>query len=62
MAYGRSSRVVEFTGEGHRKVWAKLRLQRWREQYNHSWLLERHGFRSPAQVRADYLEATPMAA
>lgn len=29
-------------------------LQQWRELYNEHWLVERHGHRSPSQVRRDY--------
>ncbi|MDZ7747683.1 MAG: integrase core domain-containing protein [Halofilum sp. (in: g-proteobacteria)] len=31
-------------------------LQRWRERYNEQWIVERHGYRSPAQVRRDWYE------
>ena len=37
-------------------------LQRWRELYNRNWLLERHGFRSPAEIREEALEPMPAAA
>jgi transposase InsO family protein len=30
--------------------------------YNQSWIIERHGYRTPAQVRADQLDRMPMAA
>jgi transposase InsO family protein len=36
-------------------------LQRFRETYNRTWIVERHGYRTPAQVRAAQLEQ-PMAA
>lgn len=36
-------------------------LHDWLRLYNEQWLVERHGFRSPAQVRRDLL-ATPEAA
>ncbi|MBI5855986.1 MAG: IS3 family transposase [Nitrospirae bacterium] len=36
-------------------------LQAWLVTYNEQWLVERHGFRAPAQVRRD-LMATPAAA
>ncbi len=32
-------------------------LQAWLVTYNEQWLVERHGFRSPAQVRRDLLAA-----
>ena len=37
-------------------------LQRFRETYNHGWIVERHGYRTPAQVRAAQLDKVPMAA
>jgi putative transposase len=40
----------------------RLALQRFRETYNHSWIIERHGYKTPAQVRADQLGQVPMAA
>ena len=33
----------------------RLTLQDWLRLYNEQWLVERHGFRSPAQVRRDLL-------
>lgn len=39
----------------------RVALQAWLVTYNEQWLVERHGFRSPAQVRRD-LAATPVAA
>jgi putative transposase len=39
----------------------RLALQRFRETYNRTWIVERHGYRTPAQVRAAQLEQ-PMAA
>lgn len=39
----------------------RVALQAWLVTYNEQWLVERHGFRSPAQVRRD-LAATPAAA
>ena len=30
--------------------------------YNQSWIIERHGYKTPAQVRADQLDRMPMAA
>lgn len=33
-------------------------LEEWRRLYNAQWLIERHGHRSPAQVRSDYLATT----
>jgi len=36
-------------------------LHDWLRLYNEQWLVERHGFRSPAQVRRDFL-ATSAAA
>ncbi len=40
----------------------RLALQRFRETYNRTWIIERHGYRTPAQVRADQLDQMPMAA
>ena len=39
----------------------RLALQRFRETYTRTWIVERHGYRTPAQVRAAQLEQ-PMAA
>jgi hypothetical protein len=30
--------------------------------YNQTWIIERHGYRTPAQVRAAQLDQLPMAA
>ncbi len=40
----------------------RLALQQFRQTYNQSWILERHGYRTPAQVRAAQLDRVPMAA
>jgi putative transposase len=40
----------------------RLALQCFRETYNRTWIIERHGYRTPAQVRAAQLEQVPMAA
>jgi putative transposase len=40
----------------------RLALQQFRQTYNQSWIIERHGYRTPAQVRAAQLEQVPMAA
>src|SRR3954447_1747348 len=40
----------------------RLALQRFQATYNRTWIIERHGYRTPAQVRADQLEQVPMAA
>jgi putative transposase len=40
----------------------RLALQRFRETYNRTWIIERHGYKTPAQVRADQLGQVPMAA
>ena len=38
-------------------------LQQFRQTYNQSWIVERHGYRTPAQVRAEQQSAAmPMAA
>jgi transposase InsO family protein len=31
----------------------RLALHEWKDRYNRSWLIERHGFRSPQQARID---------
>ena len=33
-----------------------------RRRYNESWLVERHGYRTPAQVRAEQLQPAALAA
>ena len=40
----------------------RLALQRFQQTYNQTWIIERHGYRTPAQVRADQLDQLPMAA
>jgi transposase InsO family protein len=40
----------------------RLALQRFQATYNLTWIIERHGYRTPAQVRADQLDRMPMAA
>jgi transposase InsO family protein len=40
----------------------RLALQAFRQTYNRTWLIERHGYRTPAQARADQLDQPPMAA
>jgi putative transposase len=40
----------------------RLALQAFRQIYNQTWIIERHGYRTPAQVRADQLGRMPMAA
>jgi hypothetical protein len=37
-------------------------LLAFRETYNTTWLIERHGYRTPAQVRATQRDRVPMAA
>jgi putative transposase len=39
----------------------RLALLAFKQTYNRSWIIERHGYRTPAQVRADQL-GMPMAA
>jgi transposase InsO family protein len=36
----------------------RLALQAFRHTYNQTWIIERHGYRTPAQVRADQLDAS----
>ena len=40
----------------------RLALLDFRQTYNEHWLLERHGHRSPAQVRRDQMDTVPLAA
>jgi putative transposase len=40
----------------------RLALQQFRQTYNQSWIIERHGYTTPAQVRAAQLDQVPMAA
>jgi putative transposase len=40
----------------------RLALQQFRQIYNQTWIVERHGYRTPAQVRAAQLDQLPMAA
>ena len=40
----------------------RLALQAFKETYNRTWIIERHGYRTPAQVRSDQLDRVPMAA
>src|SRR5215210_2837856 len=40
----------------------RLALLAFRETYNRTWIIERHGYRTPAQVRAAQLDQVPMAA
>jgi transposase InsO family protein len=40
----------------------RLALQAFKELYNQTWIIERHGYKTPAQVRADQIGQLPMAA
>ena len=40
----------------------RLALQRFRQTYNQTWIIERHGYLTPAQVRADQITRMPLAA
>ena len=40
----------------------RLALSAFRQTYNQSWIIERHGYKTPAQVRADQIGPMPMAA
>ena len=40
----------------------RLALLAFQRSYNQSWILERHGYKTPAQVRADLLGPALMAA
>jgi hypothetical protein len=39
----------------------RLALLAFRQTYNQSWIIERHGYRTPAQVRAEQTTVLPMA-
>ena len=40
----------------------RLALQASKDLYNQTWIIERHSYKTPAQVRADQIAAMPMAA
>jgi putative transposase len=40
----------------------RLALQAFKQTYNRTWIIERHGYKTPAQVRADQLGQLPRAA
>ncbi len=40
----------------------RLALQAFKETYNQTWIIERHGYKTPAQVRAGQIAAMSMAA
>src|SRR5437762_1499840 len=40
----------------------RLALIAFRQTYNRTWIIERHGYKTPAQVRADQSDRMPMAA
>ena len=40
----------------------RLALIAFRQTYNQSWIIERHGYQTPAQVRAEQIRPMPMAA
>ena len=40
----------------------RLALQAFKDTYNRTWIIGRHGYRTPAQVRSDQLDRAPMAA
>jgi putative transposase len=40
----------------------RLALLAFRQTYNRTWIIERHGYKTPAQVRTAQLEPMPMAA
>jgi len=40
----------------------RLALIAFRQTYNQIWIIERHGYQTPAQVRADQISPMPMAA
>ena len=40
----------------------RLALLAFKQIYNQSWIIERHGYKTPAQVRADQIGQLPVAA
>jgi putative transposase len=40
----------------------RLALIAFKRTYNQGWIIERHGYKTPAQVRADQVGQLPMAA
>ena len=40
----------------------RLALIAFKQTYNQTWIIQRHGYRTPAQIRADQLAPMPMAA
>ena len=40
----------------------RLALLAFKQTYNQSWIIERHGYKAPAQVRAEQIGPMPMAA
>jgi putative transposase len=40
----------------------RLALLAFRQTYNQSWIIERHGYKTPAQIRDDQIGPMPMAA
>ena len=40
----------------------RLALLAFQQTYNQTWIIERHGYRTPAQVRAEQISPMPMAA
>ena len=40
----------------------RLALSAFRQTYNQSWIIERHGYKTPAQIRNDQIGPMPMAA
>jgi transposase InsO family protein len=39
----------------------RVALREWLEKYNEKWLVERHSYRAPAQVRRDFLAVQAVA-
>ncbi len=40
----------------------RLALQAFKQLYNQTWIIERHGYKTPARLRAEQSAAMPMAA
>jgi hypothetical protein len=54
--------VSTFLGDGHTIEQLRHALSEFREIYNTTWLIERHGFRPPAAIRAEQLSPAAKAA
>ena len=58
-AHGLTGTALAFIADAMK---LRLALIEFRHTYNESWLIERHGHRSPAQFRRDRMDTMPLAA